>query len=108
MFTKQVSVSTTVEITTAVEPMLLCGFGGTYPAAAAAALGVFADSGETGDSVAVDRGIIPVEAGGAISVGAEIQAGTNGKVVVKSAGITVGRAVDAATADGDIIRIITM
>lgn len=108
MFTKQVSVTTTVTATTEVEPMLLCGFSGTYPAAGAAALGVFADSGVADDSVAVDRGIIPVEAGGAITAGAEVQAGTGGKVVVKSAGITVGRAVDTAAADGDIIRIITM
>jgi len=105
MYTKQVAISTTVQATTAVEPMLLCGFSGTYPASGAAALGVFADSAETGDDVAVDLGIIPVEAGGAITAGAEVQAGTNGKVITKAAGITVGRAVDAAAADGDIIRI---
>jgi hypothetical protein len=34
-----------------------------------------------------------------------VQAGTNGKVITKSAGIVVGRAIDTATADGDIIRI---
>jgi len=104
-YTKQVAISTTVEATSAVDPMLLCGFGGTYPAAGAAALGVFADSAATGDSVAVDLGIIPVEAGGAITAGAEVQAGTNGKVIAKAAGIVVGRALDTATADGDIIRI---
>jgi hypothetical protein len=105
MYTKKVAISTTVQATTAVEPMLLCGFGGTYPAAGAAALGVFADNAETGDDVAVDLGVIPVESGGAIAAGAEVQAGTNGKVITKAAGVTVGRAIDTATADGDIIRI---
>jgi len=105
MYTKQVAISTTAKATTAVEPMLLCGMGGTYPESGAAALGVFGDSAEAGDDVAVDLGIIPVEAGGAITAGAEVQAGTNGKVITKSAGIVVGRAIDTATADGDIIRI---
>lgn len=105
MYTKQVAISTTVQATTDVEPMLLCGFGGTYPASGAAALGVFADSAETGDDVAVDLGVIPVEAGAAITAGAEVQAGTNGKVITKAAGVAVGRAIDTATADGDIIRI---
>jgi len=104
-YTKQVAISTTVEATTEVEISRLCGFGGTYPAAGAAALGIFADNAVTGDSVAVDLGIIPVEAGGAVTAGAEVQAGTDGKVIAKAAGIVVGRAVDTATADGDFIRI---
>lgn len=52
-------------------------------------------------------GVILIEAGAAISVGAEVQSDASGKAIAKDDdGIGNGFALDAATADGDIIRIV--
>ena len=47
-----------------------------------------------------------VEAGGAIAAGAQVEAGADGKAVVLDAGASNGFALDAALADGDLIRIV--
>jgi len=45
-------------------------------------------------------------AGAAITNGAAIEVGSAGKVVTRSAGITIGRALQAAAADGDVIEVL--
>lgn len=47
-------------------------------------------------------------AGAAIALGAAVEVGTAGKVVTKSAGVTVGRALQAAAADGDLIEVLVI
>ncbi|MGN7832656.1 capsid cement protein [Pseudoxanthomonas sp. 22568] len=47
-----------------------------------------------------------VTAGGAIAKGAAIEVGAAGKAVTKNAGITVARALQAASADGDRIEVL--
>ncbi|QND84173.1 putative membrane protein [Chromobacterium vaccinii] len=51
-------------------------------------------------------GAILVEAGGAIAAGADVQSNASGQVVAKAAGLSNGIALDAATATGDVIRIL--
>jgi hypothetical protein len=41
-----------------------------------------------------------------IAAGGEIEVGADGKGVAKAAGVTVARALDAAAADGDVIRVV--
>jgi hypothetical protein len=106
METKQIVLATTVTATTAVEPYKLCGFAGTYPDAGTAALGIFAEDGEAGDSVAVDEiGNGLLITGGAVDAGAEIEAGADGVGVAKTTGVAVARAITAAAAPGEIIRV---
>lgn len=58
------------------------------------------------EPVAIDViGVVPVEAGGVIALGAEVQADASGKAIALAAGVSLGRAVEASTADGDIVRI---
>jgi len=47
-------------------------------------------------------------AGGAIALGAAVEVGAAGKVVTKAAGITVGRALTAAVADGEQIEVLVI
>lgn len=71
-----------------------------------AAYGVARHDAADTEPVAIDvEGIIPVEAGGVIALGAEVQSNANGKAVTLAAGVSLGRAVEAAAADGDFIRV---
>lgn len=76
-------------------------------AAGAKAFGVAEVSTDAGNMAAGNvLGVILVEAGGAIAAGAEVQSDASGKAITKAAGVSNGYALDAATADGDIIRIV--
>ncbi|WP_428243004.1 DUF2190 family protein [Gynuella sp.] len=83
------------------------GLGGDVCAAGAKALGATEFEVAAGEQASVNAiGAILIEAAGAISAGAEVESDANGKAVTLSAGISNGYALDAATADGDIIRIV--
>lgn len=45
-------------------------------------------------------------AGAAVAVGAPLEVGAAGKLVTRSAGVTVARALSAAVADGDQIEVL--
>ena len=76
-------------------------------AAGAKAFGVAEVSTDAGNMAPGNvLGVILVEAGGAIAAGAEVQSDANAKAVTKAAGVSNGYALDAATADGDVIRIV--
>lgn len=85
----------------------LVGFDGDVCAAGAKAFGV-ADVDTAAGNVAPANvlGIMLVEAGGAIAAGTQVEAGAEGKAVVLDAGASNGFALDAALADGDLIRIV--
>lgn len=51
-------------------------------------------------------GCILVEAGGAIAAQSEVESNANGQAITKSSGIGNGFALDAASAAGDVIRIV--
>lgn len=76
------------------------------PAAGGNTLGVSASNAEVGDWFPVDTlGVTTVIAGGAIAAGAAVEAAATGRAVTRTTGVAVGRAMDAAVADGDRIRI---
>lgn len=96
-----------VVTTTDVAGQRFIGYAGTYPDAAATALGVSLLSAKSGQPVAVQTtGVVEVIAGGSISVGGVVKVGTSGKAVAQGdSGVIVGRAVTASTADGQSILV---
>jgi hypothetical protein len=61
----------------------------------------------TDEATTVDTlGVVPVEAGAAVAAGALLQSDASGRAITKDAGATVARAIDAATAAGDLIRCV--
>lgn len=79
---------------------------GAVPAAAATALGLAATGGAIGDRVpVVVLGTAIGEAGAAITAGAALEYDSSGRVITRSAGVTIGRALSAATASGDLVEV---
>lgn len=73
---------------------------GSVASSASAMLGVSDTNAYEGDELAVDViGTTTALAGAAITQGALVQVGSNGKFITKAAGKTVGRALSAATGD---------
>lgn len=69
-------------------------------------IGVSSVAASSGESFAVDHlGTTIVEAGGAFSAGDLVQTDTNGKAVVKSGGVSVGRALQDSSGAGDYVEI---
>jgi hypothetical protein len=82
---------------------------GTLPAAGGNALGVTRFAGEVGDLMAVDvHGTTIAECGAAVAIDSALMVDAAGKVVVLagSGKQTVGRALEAGTADGSKIEIL--
>lgn len=98
----------TVRSTTALIQKRFVNFAGAYATAAGNTMGVAKyDAEGAGEDISVTvLGTAIVEAGGAIAVGAAVEVGTTGKAVTNSAGTIVGRALEAAAADGDQIEIL--
>jgi hypothetical protein len=80
---------------------------GTYPTAGGTALGVTRTSaGAIGDLVPIDvMGTANAEAGGAVSVGDELQVDNAGKVVERTTGVCVGVALTAG-GDGSLVEVL--
>lgn len=75
-----------------------------HATAAGRAFGVSKYDAASGGKVGVMRGnsrVTYVTAGGNIAANAEVEVGTNGQAVTKSAGVAVGFAVTAATSGAD-------
>lgn len=82
------------------------GYNDQQAGAAAAVKGIARHDAATGEQLAIDvSGVVPVEAGAAIAAGAAVEANAAGKVITLASGVVVGRAVQAAAADTDLIRI---
>ncbi|SDU26802.1 DUF2190 family protein [Desulfobacula phenolica] len=64
-----------------------------------------AGGAEIGEECPLALGIVLVEAGAAIAKGDDVESDANGKAITQSAGVVNGAALDAASADGDIIRV---
>jgi len=73
-----------------------------------AAVGVALFATDSGDNISVGCGVIEVvESGGVIAADGPVKSDANGKAVATGgSGITVGYALDAATAAGEFIRIL--
>ncbi|TAK32342.1 MAG: DUF2190 domain-containing protein [Myxococcaceae bacterium] len=72
----------------------ICGVA-KYDAASGAKVGVIRGS----------KAVVPVTAGGTIAAGAEVEVGTNGQAVTKSAGVAVGYVETGAT-NGNDARVV--
>lgn len=80
---------------------------GAQTGAAARALGVARYAGVSGDMILSDvLGTAVVEAGAAIAAGAQVESDSSGRAVTKSAGATLGAALQAASAAGDLIEVL--
>lgn len=81
--------------------------GGAIPGAGANALGVTGNAAAIGEKVAADvLGTTLVEASAAIAAGAAIETTVTGTAVTRSTGVTLGRALTAATAAGQLIEVL--
>ncbi len=82
------------------------GFDGAIAAAGAKALGTNPVTAAAGEAFPVDAtGVVLVEAGAAVAVGAQVQADASGRAITLAGGVPNGWAMDAAAAAGDVIRI---
>lgn len=99
----------TVNAAGALNPHRFVGHDGNTAVAAGNALGVARTAAAIGEDLAVDViGTAIVEAGGAISAGAEIEVGADGVAVTKNAGVTVARIApgESASAAGELIEVL--
>lgn len=74
--------------------------------AAAKALGVFSKDAASGARVVVlarPGEIVPVTCGGAITAGAQVEVGSNGKAVVLASGIAVGQILETGVNAADAL-----
>lgn len=79
---------------------------GAVPAAGVWCPGVANAAYDIGEQAGIDsHGVLVVEAGAAVAVDAEVQTDASGRAITKAAGIGLGRALDAAGAAGDFIRV---
>lgn len=105
--TAQILLITSITAVAALTRLRFVGLTGDVAGAGAKALGVAEVGADLGEVASVStHGILLVTAGAAIAAGAEVEVGANGKAITKAAGIGNGYALDAANADGDIIRIV--
>lgn len=80
---------------------------GAVATAAGNAVGVARSDAASGDLCPVDvLGTAKVIASAAISAGARVEVAAGGKAVTQSAGTTVGIALEAASAAGDVIEVL--
>jgi hypothetical protein len=89
--------------------VLSAAANGGQPGTAAPAAGVVVDGVGTPASAgypALPGLLVMVEAGGAFSAGADLQTDAVGRAVLKSTGIKVMRALEAASASGDIVQAV--
>ncbi|WP_028684140.1 capsid cement protein [Pseudomonas chlororaphis] len=86
---------------------LFAGFTGALCAAGAKALGTVQADTEADNVAPVSvLGICLVTAGAAVAAGVEVESDASGRAVTLATGKANGIAMDAATAAGDVIRIV--
>lgn len=85
----------------------MVGLDGDVCGAEAKAAGMAQFDADAGEQVGVAAlGVILVEAGAAITAGAEIESDDEGRAIAKTRGAGNGHALDAALAAGDVIRVL--
>ena len=107
MKTQQTCLTTSVTAAAALSRLRFVGLTGAVCAAGAKALGIAETAADLGEQAPVNtHGILLVEAGAAIAAGAEVESDANGRAVTKTTGVGFGVARDAASAAGEIIRVL--
>ena len=106
MKTQQILLTTTLLALADLSRFRLVGFDGGVCAAGAKALGPCEVTTSAGEQAPVNMtGALLVEAGGPITVGAEVESDATGRAIAKTTGVSNGWALDAAAAAGDVIRV---
>lgn len=107
MQTEKILMATTVLAVAALSRFRFANFAGGVANATDAPLGVSNANYGIGEQAGVStHGEILVEAGAAVATGAQVQPDATGRAITLAAGVPFGRARDAATAAGDIIRVL--
>lgn len=106
MKTENISLLTTLQATTTVTMRRFVTYAGAQAGDGAAVAGVSDDNVAAGETFGCKaRGWMLVESGGAVAQGAAVQSDSQGRAITLGAGVQAGRAIDAATAAGQPIRI---
>lgn len=106
MKTENLSLTTSLQATGAITKRRFVTYAGAQAAAGVAVAGVSDDDAVAGDTFTVKaRGWMLVEAGAAVAVGAAVESDASGRAITLTTGVQAGRAIDAATAAGQPIRI---
>jgi len=107
MKTEKILLAVTLLAATALARFRLVDFAGSQAADGVRALGVANTAYALGEQAGVaTHGELLVEAGAAVAVGAQVQSNASGQCITLGAGVPFGVARDAATAAGDIIRVL--
>lgn len=107
MKTAKILLTVTILAAAALTRFRLVDYSGNPASAGERALGVTEADFDAGELAGVNtHGEILVEAGAAISAGAEVESDSVGRAITKTTGVAFGVARDAATAAGDIIRVL--
>lgn len=107
MKTEQICLTTTVAAAAALTKRRFVTTAGAVPAAAAKVLGVTNADYDLGEQAGVNvLGICLVEAGAAIAADANVESDNQGRAITLAAGSNCGRALDAAGAAGEFIRVL--
>jgi len=78
---------------------------GVIATTAGSAIGVSMNQAAYDEVLEIADGIVMVEAGAAITAGADVEVGANGKAVAKTTGIGVGVAITGATGAGQLVTV---
>ena len=107
MKTENILMATTVLAVVALTKQRFVNFDGGVAVAADPQVGIANANYSAGERAGVNtHGVLLVEAGAAITKGAQVQSDGTGRAITLAAGVAFGRAMDAATAAGDIIRVL--
>lgn len=107
MKTKQTVLTTSVVALVDLPRHVFAGLAGGLCAAGAKSLGTVAADTGAGNVAPIDvLGICLATAGAAVAAGAEVESDASGRAVTLASGKSNGIALDAATAAGDVIRIV--
>ena len=107
MKTHQPTCTISVLCTAAITVRRFVSLAGAHTAAGAWSPGVSELNCDPGLQATVNTsGVILVEAGAAVAAGAQVESDAQGRAITLASGAANGRALDAAAAAGDVIRIL--
>lgn len=107
MKTEKILLAVTIAAAAALSRFRFADYSGNVAGAGERVLGVPTTDFSAGEQASVaTHGEILVEAGAAIAAGAEVESDADGRAVTKTTGVGFGVARDAASAAGEIIRVL--
>lgn len=107
MRTQQIGLTSTIMALATLTALHFVGFDGNIATAGSKAMGICEADTDAGQACPVNiDGVLLITAGGVIAVGEEVEVGADGKAVALAGGKSNGYALDPATHDGEVIRIV--